>query len=104
MVTGLEIIGVGLLLAIAGLYAYVGKHAAGFYRFFLRVRGGYYVQGCLPYGVGLMLVGLAALIHHGLLAVVLLTAGMGLMGSGLIMVFWLPYRLRPKWLRNRRRH
>jgi len=51
-----------------------------------------------------MLVGFAALIHHGLLGVVLLTAGMGLMGSGLIMVFWLPYRLMPKWLRNRRRH
>ncbi len=74
------------------------------YRFFFSVRGGYHVQGCLPYGAGLMLVGFAALIHHGLLGVVLLTAGMGLMGSGLIMVFWLPYRLMPKWLRNRRRH
>lgn len=104
MVTGLGIIGVGLLLAVAGLYTYVGKHAAGFYYFFHRARG-YHAQGCLPYGAGLMLAGFAAvLVRHGPLASVLVIAGLGLMLSGLIMVFWLPYRLMPKWLRDRRRH
>ena len=98
MTVTLAIIAFGLFAAAMGIYAYVGKRAAHIHRYhgpFVNV-----VYSSLPYGLGFTLVGLAISIGSGPLVGPLVLAAFALMVSGMVLWFWHPYWIRPKWLRN----
>jgi hypothetical protein len=82
----------------AGIYAYVGKGAARFFRFlgpFVNI-----VYGYIPYGVAFTLGGLAILFGAGPWTGPLWIGTFALATLGIVLWFWHPYRIRPKWLRN----
>ena|SRR5437016_6173316 len=98
MTTKLLIIAFGLLLTGAGIYAYVGKNAAWLHRYHGPFVNGVYSY--LPYGLGFTLIGLAVLAGPAPWAGPLVLAAFVLMLVGIILWFWHPYWIRPKWLRN----
>jgi hypothetical protein len=100
MTTDLEILAFGLFLTLAGIYAYVGKRAARFHRYhgpFVNI-----VYSYLPYGLAVILFGLAFLAGSGPLVGPLVIVAFALAAFGLILWFWHPYWIKPRWLRNSR--
>ena len=100
MTDKLLIIAVGLFVTAMGIYAYVGKSAARIHRYhgpFVNI-----VYGYLPYGLGFTLIGLAVLAGPAAWGGALVLAAFALMLVGIILWFWHPYWIRPKWLRNSR--
>ncbi len=98
MTTKIAIIAFGLIASYMGIYAYVGKGAARIHRYhgpFVNV-----VYSYLPYGIGFTLVGLAILIRNGPWVGPLVIVAFALMAFGIILWFWHPYWIRPRWLRN----
>jgi hypothetical protein len=94
----LLIIAFGLFATAMGIYAYVGKHAARLHRYhgpFVNV-----VYSYLPYGLAFTLIGLAIITGPGPWDGPLVLAGFALATFGIILWFWHPNWIRPKWLRN----
>ena len=88
----------GLFLAAMGVYAYVGERAAYIHRFhgpFVNV-----VYSYLPFGLGFALIGVALMMGSSPLAGPLVIVALALMVFGMILWFWHPYWVRPRWLRN----
>ena len=90
----------GVCLLAIGCYAYLGRGAEAMYR---RVPIGPFVNvvhGQIPYGAGFSAIGMAMFLKTGWVSDVLSLCGLGCMAVGVILWFWHPYALRPRWLRN----
>lgn len=81
-----------------GVYCYLGASAARVHRIigpFVNV-----VYGYIPYGLGCVIIGTGTVMGRGPLSGAFAIVALVLVASGILLWFWHPYWIRPKWLRN----